>query len=118
MPLTEKGSAELASALTAISHGLDDLDQAADDTVTLVVARARRLAPTKTGALARSITGRGSGSTATIGAGADYAGAIHSGVPSHGIRPTPFLYDAVEAERGRILDAYADNVQTLIERKV
>ena len=118
MALTETGSAELAAALNAIGDGLDDLDAAADETVTLVVARARRLAPTRTGALARSITGRGSGSTATIGAGADYAGAIHSGVPSHGIRPTPFLTDAVEAERGRILDACTDNVQTLIERKV
>jgi hypothetical protein len=118
MPITEKGSAELAAALDKIAGGLDDLDDAADDTVTIVVARARRLAPTDTGALARSITGRGTGSTATVGAGARYATPIHSGVPSRGIRPHPFLFDAVDAERVRILDAYARNVQTLIERKV
>lgn len=118
MALTEKGSAELAAALNGIGNGLTDLDQAADDTVTLVVARARRLAPTDTGALVRSISGRGTGSTATIGAGAPHAGPVHGGVPSRGIRPQPFLTGAVTAERDRILGAYTRNVQTLINRKV
>jgi len=118
MPLSEKGSAELAAALNKIAAGVDDLDEAADDTVTLIVARARRLAPSDTGALARSIAGTGTGSTATVGAGARYATPVHSGVPSRGMRPRPFLFDAVDAERGRILDAYARNVQTLIDRKV
>jgi len=118
MPVTETGSAALASSIDGIAAGLAHLDQAAGDTVTLLVARARRLAPTDTGALSRSISGRRSGSTATVGTGVDYAAPVHFGVPRRGIRPTPFLYGAVDAERSRILDAYARNVQALIERKV
>jgi len=118
MPLSETGSTELATALSAIGDGLDDLDDAADDTVTIVVARARRLAPVDTGRLSRSIDGRGTGSTATIGTSVAYGLPVHFGVPSHDQRPRPFLHQAVEAETGHILDAYTKDVQRLIEQKV
>lgn len=117
MPITEHGSAELASALDAIGAGLKQLDEAAAETVAFVVARARRLAPTDTGALARSISGRGTGSTATVGTAIAYAAPVHFGVPRRRIPPRPFLFGAVDAERSRILDAYARNVQTLIDKK-
>lgn len=118
MPLSETGSAELAAGLAQIADGLDDLDVAAADTVNIVVARARRLAPVDTGALSRSITGRGSGSTATIGTKVSYGMPVHFGVPSRGQRPRPFLHQAVEAEQFRILDAYTSDVNRLIETKV
>lgn len=118
MPLSETGSDELAAGLSAIADNLDDLDTAASDTVQIVVARARRSAPTDTGNLSRSITGKGTGSTATIGTKASYGLPVHFGVPSHNQRPQPFLHQAVDAERNRILDAYTRNAQTLIEQKV
>jgi hypothetical protein len=118
MPLSETGSTELATALSAIGDGLDDLDAAADATVTIVVFRARRLAPADTVALSRSIQGRGSGSTATIGTNVSYGLPVHFGVPSHHQRPRPFLHQAVEAETARILDAYTTDVNRLIEQKV
>jgi len=118
MALQEHGSAELASALDAIGSGLKQLDQAADDTVTLIVARAKSLAPKATGKLSRSIAGRGTGSTATVSTSVDYAAPVHFGVPSRNMRPRPFLYGAVDAERTRIVAAYERNVQSLIERKV
>jgi len=118
MPLSEKGSAELATALTKIGDGLDDLDAAADRTVTIVVARARRLAPVDTGRLSRSIEGRGTGSTATIGTNVAYGLPVHFGVPSHGQHPRPFLHKAVEAETAHIVEAYTKDVNRLIEQKV
>jgi len=118
MPLSEKGSDDLASALGAIGDGLDDLDAAADATVTIVVARARRLAPSDTGALARSISGRGTGSTATIGTRISYGLPVHFGVPSHSQRPRPFLHQAVEAEKADIVAEYTKDVNRLIEQKV
>jgi len=118
MPLSEKGSTELASALTKIGDGLDDLDAAADRTVTLVVSRARRLAPVDTGRLSRSIDGRGTGSTATIGTNVAYGLPVHFGVPSHSQRPQPFLHQAVEAETGHIVDAYTKDINRLIEQQV
>ena len=118
MPLSEKGSDDLATALSKIGDGLDDLDAAADDTVTIVVARARRLAPSDTGALSRSISGRGTGSTATIGTKISYGLPVHFGVPSHSQRPRPFLHQAVEAETAHILAAYSKDVNRLIEQKV
>ena len=118
MPLSEKGADDLATALGKIGDGLDDLDDAADATVTLVVSRARRLAPVDTGALSRSISGRGTGSTATIGTSISYGLPVHFGVPSRGQRPRPFLHQAVEAEQAHIVDAYTTDVNRLIEQKV
>lgn len=118
MPLSETGSTELANGLTAIGDGLNHLDGASADTVTIVVARARRLAPSDTGNLSRSITGSGSGSTATIGTSVSYGLPVHFGVPSRGQRPRPFLFQAVEAEQFRIVDAYTRDVSRLIESKV
>lgn len=118
MPLSETGSAELAAGLAAIGDGLDDLDGASAATVDIVVARARRSAPTDTGALGRSITGRGSGSTATIGTKLEYGLPVHFGVPSRNQRPQPFLHQAVQAEQNRIVDAYTTDINRLIETKV
>jgi len=116
MPLSETGSADLASALAKIADGLDDLTGAADATVTLLVARARRLAPVDTGALSRSIHGHGTGSTATVAVGVPYAVPVHFGSKGH--RPQPFLYQAVDTERGHILEAYTTDVNRLIKQKV
>ncbi len=116
--LSETGSDDLAAGLGAIADGLDDLDIAATDTVNIVVSRARRLAPVNTGALSRSITGRATGSTATIGTPISYGLPVHFGVPSHHQRPRPFLTQAVDAEQFRILDAYTADVNRLIEQKV
>lgn len=118
MPLSETGSAELAAGLTAIGDGLESLDGASSATTSIVVARARRLAPSDTGALSRSIQGRGTGSTATIGTSVSYGLPVHFGVPSHHQRPQPFLHQAVTAEQARILDAYTTDVNRLIEQKV
>jgi len=118
MTINEKGSDDLAAALSAIGDGLDDLTGAAGDTVSIVVARARRLAPVDTGALARSLSGRGSGSTATISSSSTYAMPVHFGVPARGQRANPFLHKAVEQEQSKILAAYTTDVDHLIEQKV
>ena len=111
MPLQEHGSAELASALDGIAAGLDQLDVAATDTVNIVVSRARPLAPRATGALSRSIVGRGTGSTATIGTIVAYGRPSISVCRPSIMRPRPFLTQAVDAEQFRILDAYAADVK-------
>lgn len=116
--LSETGSTELAAGITGIGDGLSRLDGAATETVQIVVARARRSAPSDTGNLSRSIEGRGTGSTATIGTRVDYGLPVHFGVPSRGQRPQPFLHQAVTAEQNRILDAYTRNVDRLIDQKV
>lgn len=116
--LTETGSDVLAAGLSQIAAGLEQLDGAAQDAVSIVVGRARRLAPARTGALSRSITGKASGSTATIGTRISYGMPVHFGVPSRHQSPRPFLHQAVEAETSRIVDAYTTDVSRLIESKV
>jgi hypothetical protein len=114
----ETGSKQLAAAVDGIADGLDDLTAAAATTVHLVVARARQAAPVRTGNLARSIRGDPTGSTATIGTAVSYGLPVHFGVPSHNQRPQPFLFQAVDAEQARIVDAYTDDVQDLIDKEV
>lgn len=114
MPLVEQGSAELAGGLVAVADGLDDL--APDETI--VVARARRLAPVATGRLASSIVGTTVGTTATIGTPVPYGLPVHFGVPSHGQRAQPFLHQAVDAEQVRIVADYTRDVEQLLERNV
>jgi hypothetical protein len=114
MPLSEKGSDELATALTKIADGLDDVTPDGD----VVVARARRLAPVDTGALSHSIRGTGTGATATIGTSSSYGLPVHFGVPRRNQRAQPFLHQAVEAEQRSIVDEYTKDVAALIEQKV
>lgn len=116
MPLSETGSSDLSSALAGIVANLDDLTGAADATVSIVVARARSLAPVDTGALSRSISGRGTGSTATVGVDVPYAIPVHFG--SKYQRARPFLYDAVDIEKNHIVGAYVDDIDRLIRQKV
>jgi hypothetical protein len=116
--LTETGSDHLATALGDIAGGLDRLTAAATDTVRIVTARARRLAPVDTGALSRSIRGTVDGSTATIVATVPYARPVMFGVRSRHIPPNPFLFRAVHTEQANIVEAYARDTQRLIEQEV
>jgi hypothetical protein len=45
-----------------------------------------------------------------------YAGVIHFGWPARGILPRPFLYDALDARRDEVMDAYTDGMADLIKK--
>lgn len=118
MSVTVKGDAELRAALGVIADGLTQLPAAPQDTAALVAADARSHAPRRTGRLASSITGRAGRNTAEIGTPVAYGWPVHQGVPRRGQRAQPFLRNALVAQQARILDAWAADIQRLIDKAV
>lgn len=92
-----EGADRLAATLRDAAGDLDDLTATHADAGDLVVARARPLTPSATGELRAKTTTLDAGDHETvIGNLAEHAAPVHSGVPSRGIPPTPFLADAAE----------------------
>jgi hypothetical protein len=102
----------------------------ADDVADLAQAKT----PVRSGRLQRSVRGRGTKTSARVLAGNNrasgpsavpYAGRIHFGDPGGRavrrqrgrIKPSLFLYDALDEQRREIVDAYNDQLRDLIRRK-
>ena len=87
---------------------------------TLVAKRAKVRVPKKSRRLEKSITARGSQSSASVKAGSPtrvpYAGPIHFGWPARNIEPQPFLYDARDDRIRQVRQAYEENVSKLTEK--
>jgi hypothetical protein len=83
----------------------------------VVKQKADGLVPRRTGKLARSVRAAASQKSARVRAGyqrVPYAGPIHFGWPARGIRPNPFLYDALDARRGQVVEVYERGIDRLI----
>lgn len=112
--------------LREIRRNLDDLDDALGDlkaiheaAAKLVEDTADPLVPRRSGALAGTLRSSGTKTGARVKAGfkrVPYAGPIHFGWPARGIRPQPFLYDALDRRRSEVVDLYEDRVDKLIDK--
>lgn len=98
-----EGARRLASTLRDAAGDIDDLSGAHTQAGDLVAARSRPGTPSATGELRASTVNLTAGAHETvIGNIAEHAAPVHSGVPSRGIPPTPFLADAAEDTAGWI----------------
>jgi hypothetical protein len=95
-----------------------DLDQALAaaqrDAAKDIARAARRRAPRRSGALARSIGTRRN----VVFASADHAGVIHWGWRRRGIAPQPFLTEALRDRIGRIRATYEQAVGDAARRAI
>jgi len=114
------GARELRKALKTVGDeakaGLKDVNLE----VAEIVARAAvTKVPSRSGALRETVRAAGAQTRASVKAGfkkVPYAGVIHFGWPARGILPQPFLYDALDARRDEVMDAYTDGMADLIKK--
>lgn len=112
-----KGVPELRARLRAL--GVDRipkrLARAAKEAAEVVAADARRRAPKRTGRLAARTRATATAKVGVVRSSVRYAAPIHWGTGSraglrgpHNIYPNPFLYDARDASRERVIQRYED----------
>lgn len=84
-----------------------------------VVEEAKRHVPVDSGNLQKSIKSAPTRSGARVKAGTPartpYAEAVHFGWPSRGIKPQPFIYDALDERIGEVLGAFEAAMKRLEE---
>jgi hypothetical protein len=120
-----EGGRELRRAFREAGDDMSDLKdlhkRLADD----VAGTAKTKVPVRSGRLQRSIRGSGTKTAARIRAGNNrksgptsvpYAGPIHFGWGARGIRPQPFLYEALDDRRDEVVDAYNRQVREIIRK--
>ena len=118
-----EGAREIRRAIRqAEGKGKAELVAIHKDAATSVAEQARRKVPTRTGRLQRTIRPNGSVARASVSAGgarALHGRPVHSGVPSRGIRPTPFVTDAVSEQYPAIVrdieQRYGDLAESIFE---
>lgn len=75
--------------------------------------------PSMTGNLAGTVRA-GRGKTKAVvragGARAPYAGVIHYGWPAHNIAPQPYLVDALQRERGAVVEALNEGIEDILRK--
>ena len=82
----------------------------------IIIGESKKYVPVLTGALAQSVRNASTKKSAKVRAGnvgVPYAGPIHFGWPSRGIRPNPFFYDAIDNRRDEVRDRDVDLVDKL-----
>jgi len=120
-----EGGRELRRAFREAGDDMSDLKdlhkRLADD----VADSAKRKVPVRSGRLQRSIRGSGTKTAARVRTGNNrksgptsvpYAGPIHFGWGARGIRPQPFLYEALDDRRHEVMDAYNRQVREIIRK--
>jgi sarcosine oxidase gamma subunit len=115
-----EGARELRKALKTVGDeakaGLKEVNLE----IAEIVARAAvTRVPSRSGALRETVRAAGAQTRASVKVGkkkVPYAGPIHFGWPARGIAPNMFLYDALDARRDEVMDAYTDGMADLIKK--
>lgn len=117
MRVTVEGAREAARALDRAAAELDELPHTAGPgAATVILDAAAHGAPRLTGLLGSSGRIEHSGPHIAVVFGARYAPPVHSGVPSRGIPPRPFLTDAGSRTEGAWLSVYEREVDQIARR--
>lgn len=104
-----EGAARLQRTLHRAATMVGDMDRADTASARYLAARARALAPRRTGTLAASITTSPS-EGATVIAGAGYAAYVEHGVPSRYIPAQPYMAPALEIGEPVVVGLYATEI--------
>lgn len=114
--ITVEGSKELARDLKKAGDTelLDELKVAHIGGAEMVLHAALPLVPVRSGALRDSLKATATARSGRVKAGkksVPYAPPIHFGWPARNIAPNPFLYDALDARKGEVIEAYEKAVE-------
>lgn len=127
LPVRVEGLQEVRRAIRQITDDLDregargalkDLNQEAAE---VVQRKTVAIVPRRTGRLASTLRASGTQKSARVRAGYNrqafrYAGPIHFGWHARGIRPQPFLYEALDARRNQVIAVYDEGINGLIKK--
>jgi hypothetical protein len=111
-----RGAARLQATLKAAGRDVSDMRSASTRVAANVAQKARGRAPRRTGALARSTTGKGTKQGASLTATVVYAGVIHNGWPRHNIERQPYIAQTIASEQSSIVDQYASETDKILSR--
>jgi len=106
------GADALAASLHRVAGELDDMTRPGQAAGQTVKQRAASNAPVRTGALARSIYANAGPDEVQVGATARYAGYQEYGTVN--TPASPYLRPALEASTGQVLEAYTNEVESLM----
>ena len=83
----------------------------------IVLAEAAQIGPRRSGKLLGTLKPGATTKGAYVKAGPlVYARPIHFGWPAHNIEPQPFLYDAADARRADVIEAFERGLAELVDR--
>lgn len=117
-----KGATELQRTLRQAGADLDELKPVNEKAVNIVLARARQIAPVRSGALRDTLR---IGVTKRAGVvragnnrktGVPYAGPIHWGWPKRGIDANPFMTDAAHDTEPQWSQLYERHVERMLDK--
>ena len=114
-----EGLKQVLRNLKRLGVDVADLKEASNKAGQVVADAARSLAPTKTGRLSNSVRAMKQQNAAVVKAGGarlPYAGVVHFGWPSRNIKPQPFLFEAADARRQQVIDAYREGLAEAIKK--
>lgn len=113
-----EGLRTLRASLKRAGVSLQDLKDAHAQVAQTVIRAAAPHAPHRTGRLAASVRGSGTQSAAVVRAGrasVPYAGPIHWGWPSRGIKAQPWLFDAAVASQDQWTGIHLRALEKIID---
>lgn len=120
-----EGGRKLRRAFREVGDDMSDLKELHKRLADDVADSAKRKVPVRSGRLQRSIRGKGTKTAARVEAGNNrksgptsvpYAAPIHFGWGARGIKPQPFMYDALDDRREAVVRAYDDQVREIIRK--
>ena len=114
MKITVEGGASLMRTLKRAGADIDDMKDTNQRVARQVAAVASSLAPRRSGRLAGSVKGNRAVAQAVIRSRLPYAGPIHWGWQSRGIRPNPFMVEAVNRTQPAIESWYLADLDRIL----
>jgi len=120
-----EGARKLRKAFRDIDADTSDFTKLHRRLADTVAGTAKTKVPVRSGRLQKSVRGRGTKTAARVMAGNNrksgpssvpYAAPIHFGWARRGIRPQPFLYEALDDRRQEVVDQYNGEVRSIIRR--
>ena len=111
-----QGMRELRRKISVLDGNFDQLKDLHEDLAMMVAERSSQLAPIRTGRLRETIRASGTKTAGRVRAGfkrVPYAGVIHFGFPARGIKPQPFLYDALDERHNEVFETYFNGVKKI-----
>jgi hypothetical protein len=119
------GNRELRAKMRRAEEDVTQLKDLHQEIADDIAAVSKQKVPVRSGRLKNSIKPKAYASLARVEAGnrskarrtgVPYAGPIHFGWASRGIRPQPFMYEALDLRREAVIDRYEAEIKALVNR--
>ena len=120
-----EGGRKLRKAFKDIGDDMSDVKALHKELGEIVASAAKTKVPVRSGRLKRNIRSSGTKTAAAVKSGNDrkagpasipYAPIVHFGWARRGIRPQPYLYEALDERRQQVINRYENEVRSIIRR--